>query len=155
MLIGIIVRTKPILPSKRPKLDHHESAEHSHKSKKKHKHKKEEKKKYEDIVFGKQKAAFNLEETPSETESSYTPSYTPSYTTDVMSPPSQMPASAASTAKNEENKLLEEKLAKQKEELLKLQAEVLFCCNICILTVKSSIKPPGAYLIFEVLTGGA
>ena len=118
MLIGIIVRTKPVLPSKRPKTSHHESNEHSHKSKKKHKHKKDEKKKYEDIVFGK-RAGIALEDTPSESGS-----YTPSYTPDVMSPPSHVPVPTAAAPKNDENQLLEEKLAEQKKELLKLQAEV-------------------------------
>lgn len=122
MLIGIIVRTKPIVPSKRPKTSHHETTEHSHKPKKKHKHKKDEKKKYEDIVFGKQRAGINLEDTPSESGSSYTPSYTP----DVMSPPSHVPPPTAAAPKSDENLLLEEKLAEQKKELLKLQAEVFF-----------------------------
>ena len=126
MLIGIIVRTKPIVPSKRPKTSHHESTEHSHK-KKKHKHKKEEKKKYEDIVFGKQRAGIALEDTPSESGGSYTPSYTP----DVISPPSQIPVSSASASLVDENFLLEEKLAEQKlaeqkKELMKLKAEVVF-----------------------------
>ena len=122
MLIGIIVRTKPVMPSKRAKAGREESTEQSHsKSKKKHKHKKDEKKKYEDIVFGKQRAGVNLEETPSESGSPYTPTYTP----DVASPRTHAPPVAAAAASNsDENRLLEEKLAKQKEELLKLQAEV-------------------------------
>jgi len=124
MLIGIIVRTKPIVPNKRPKTSHHESTEHSHK-KKKHKHKKEEKKKYEDIVFGKQRAGIALEDTPSESGGSYTPSYTP----DVISPPSQIPVSSAGASLADENFLLEEKLAEQKlaeqkKELMKLKAEI-------------------------------
>ena len=128
MLIGIIVRSKQAVPMKRPKQSHYESTEVAvKKSKKKHKHKKDDKNKYEDIVFGKQRAAQSLEETPSESGSSYTPSYTP----DIMSPPSATPSSAlssatasSSTVKTGENRDIEDKLERQKQELLKLEAEV-------------------------------
>eukprot|EP00795_Rhopilema_esculentum_P008690 gene8690-14709_t len=125
MLIGIIVRSKQAVPMKRPKQSHHESTEVAvKKSKKRHKHKKD---KYEDIVFGKQRAGQSLEETPSESGSSYTPSYTP----DIMSPPSTTPSSAlssatasSSTIKTGENREIEDKLERQKQELLKLEAEI-------------------------------
>lgn len=130
MLIGIIVRTKPVVPAKRAKPS---TPEQSHsKAKKKQKHKKEEKKKYEDIVFGKQRAGINVEGTPSDSGASYTPTYTP----DVMSPPSQVPSSSAASQKSDENKILEEKLARQKKELLKLQAEVHILYVISFLWLK-------------------
>ncbi len=132
MLIGIVVKNKSATsPQKRSKSSNRSTTPEpmSKKSKKhsKDRSRKEEKKRskknlekpYEDIIFGKHKTNVpETKNTPSESSSSYTP--------DLMTPPgsSTTPGSSQESKIDEAQLMLEEKLQKQKEELLRLQAEV-------------------------------
>ena len=136
MLLGIIVRKKPSssLQKRSKSSSQHGTPEPVSKKSKKHskdKSKKKHSKKpqetpYEEIIFGKHKPpTAEVKNAPSESSGAYTPP-------DYSSPPSSAATPTTEVKKeldDDAKLLLEIKLEKQKQELLRLQAEVSVVLN--------------------------